>query len=169
MDRTGTDFEDAVYRLLYNTNEPYIWATNSIYFPYYVQAATQNGEHEYDFSFIREALKKEGLEDLLTVTEDMEKGLLFKMVFTDEQLAAFTFDDQLYADMVEWSHTVEKPVIMFYGGTDVWYEVRLPDVTDNPNVHIYVDKMGSHQADLDNLTTDEQAEMDQIVMDALGI
>ncbi|MBO4928370.1 MAG: hypothetical protein J5379_09005 [Clostridiales bacterium] len=169
MDRVGTSFEDAVFDLLYNTNEPYIWATNSIYFPYYVQAATQNGEHEYDFSFIREALRKEGLEDLLTVTEDMESGLLFKMVFTDEQLAMFTFDDQLYEDMVEWSHTVEKPVIMFYGGTDVWYEVRLPDVTDNPNVHIYVDKNGSHQAALYNLTSDEQAEMDRIVKDALGI
>jgi len=169
MDRTGTDFEDAVFTLLYNTNEPYVWSTNSVYFPYYVQAIKENGEHEYDFSFLREALREEGLEDLLTVTEDMEQNLLFKMVFTDEQLSAFTFNEQLYQDMVEWSHTVDKPVIMFYGGTDVWYEVRLPDVTDNPNVHIYVDKTGSHQTSLWGLDPSEQDEIDAIVKGALGI
>lgn len=168
MDRNSS-FEEEVFKYLVWMNEPSVWANSDSLFAYYVQAAKQNGEHEYDFSFLREALRKEGLENLLTVTEDMEKGLLFKMVFTPEQLQAFTFNPTVYNDMVEWSHTTKTPVIMVYGGADVWYSVRLPDVTDNENIHIYVAKKASHMATLHGLSNDEQARIDQIVKGSLGI
>ncbi|MBP5491638.1 MAG: hypothetical protein J6Y08_02215 [Clostridiales bacterium] len=169
MDRSSDKFADKVFNYLVVTNEPDIWATTSVYFPYYVQAAKQNGEHEYDFSFLRAALAEQGLEDLLTVTEDMEEGLLYRMVFTDEQLETFTFDDSLYNDMVEWSHTTDCTVIMIYGARDVWYSMRLPDVTDNPNIHIYVGENASHMANLQMVTSTERAEIERLVKEALGI
>jgi len=169
IDHTSDEFADEVFQYLVLMNDPDTWSTTTEFFAYYVQAAKQNGEHEYDFSFLREALKKEGLENLLTVTEDMEKGLLFKMVFTEEQLKTFTFDPTVYNDMVKWSHTTQKPVIMVYGGADVWYSVRLPDVTDNPNVHIYVDQTASHMGAYRSLPQDEIDEIKKLVCDALGI
>ncbi|MBO4474085.1 MAG: hypothetical protein J5750_04145 [Clostridiales bacterium] len=169
MDKSSQEFADEVYDLLFIANDPSTWSMSTPFYPYYIQAATENGEHEYDFSFIREALKKEGLEDLLTVTEDMESGLLYRMVFTPEQLATFTFNYSLYDAMVEWSHTTEKTVIMFYGGSDVWYAMRLPDVTDNPNVHIYVDQKASHIGSFTGLPSSERAEIDGLVSRTLDL
>ncbi len=169
LDHQSDEFTEGVFKLIIGGNEPNVWATNSEYFAYYVQAATQNGEHEYDFSFIRERLKEEGLEDLLTVTEDMEEGLLYRMVFTPEMVEKFTFDQSLYNELVKWSHTTQDLVIMVYGGADVWYSMRLPDVTDNPNVHIYVAKEFSHVATIDSLPVNEQTEIDTLVKEALGI
>ncbi|MBO4688088.1 MAG: hypothetical protein J5636_06200 [Clostridiales bacterium] len=169
MDKSSQEFVDEVYDQIFIANDPSTWSTTTPFYPYYIQAATENGEHEYDFSFIREALKKEGLEDLLTVTEDMESGLLYRMVFTPAQLATFTFDSSLYDAMVEWSHTTEKTVIMFYGASDVWYAMRLPDVTDNPNVHIYVDQKASHIGSFTGLPSSERAEIDGLVSRTLDL
>ena len=169
LDHNSDDFVEGVFRLIIGGNEPNVWSTNGEYFAYYIQAATQNGEHEYDFSFIRERLKEEGLEDLLTVTEDMEEGLLYRMVFTPEMVEKFTYDPTMYNNLVEWSHTTNDLVIMVYGGADVWYSMRLPDVDDNPNVHIYVDKKSSHLATIDTLPAKEQSEIDALVKEALGI
>ena len=170
LDEKGSaTFEDDVFNYLVIMNEPSVWSNNDELFAYYVQAARQNGEHEYDFSFLREALRKEGLENLLTVTEDMEKGLLFKMVFTPEQLEAFTFDPTVYNDMVEWSHTTKSQVIMVYGGADVWYSVRLPDVDDNENIHRYVAKKDSHMASLIGLEQSERDEITALMKKAMGI
>ena len=91
------------------------------------------------------------------------------MVFTPEMVEKFTYDQTLYNELVEWSHTTQDLVIMVYGGADVWYSMRLPDVDDNPNVHIFVDKKSSHVATIDTLPADEQAEIDSLVRTALGI
>ena len=169
LDHSSDEFIEGVYKLILEGNPPMTWAINGEYFAYYVQAATQNGEHDHDFSYIRERLKEEGLEDLLTITEDMEKGILFRMVFTPEMLDHFTYDQSLYNELVKWSHTTKNLVIMVYGGADVWYSMRLPDVTDNPNVHTYVAKEFSHIATIAYLPANEQTEIDNLVMDALGI
>ena len=145
-DGPESEYLDLIYQLIYNANHPDVWAHNSEYFAYYVQAAKQNGEHEYDFSFLREALEKDGSGAKLVITEDMEQGLLYRMVFTPEQLEAFTFDDTLYNNMVKWSHETKNTVIMVYGGRDVWYSMRLPDVTDNENIHIFTIPYSSHIA-----------------------
>lgn len=158
-DNNDPGYSDYLYRLIFQTNTPDVWAHNSEYFAYYVQAAKQNGEHEYDFSFLRAALEADGSGAQLVVTEDMEEGLLFRMVFTPEQFEAFTFDDTVYKNMLEWSHTTDSLVIMIYGGADVWYSVRLPDVTDNDNVHIYTIPNASHMADFYMMSRDMREEI----------
>ncbi|MBQ0011532.1 MAG: hypothetical protein KBT07_02370 [Clostridiales bacterium] len=168
MDRNSKEFKDAVFVLLCTANSPSSLSASSLIFPYFIQAATQNGENKMTFSYIRDALKAQGLEDLLTVTEDMEKDLLFKLVFTSEQLEQFTFHgEKNYQDLLNWSHTTKNTVIMIYGGEDVWYTDRLPDVTDNENVHTYVAEEYSHIAMIFNLTPDESSEIKQIVTEAL--
>ncbi len=150
-DSGGSEYLDLLLQLIYDTNPANVWAHNSEYFAYYVQAAKQNGEHEYDFSFLRAALEKDGSGAKLVVTEDMEKGLLFRMVFTPEQYQAFTFDPTLYNNMVKWSHETKSTVVMVYGAADVWYSVRLPDVTDNENIHIYTLPDASHVASFERM------------------
>ncbi len=168
MDRNSDEFKDAVLVLLCSVNSPSVFSANSPLFPYYVQAATQNGENRITFSYIREALIEQNLEDLLTVTEDMEDDLFFRIQFTPEQLEQFTFHgDENYKKLVNWSHTTTCTVIMIYGGEDVWYTDRLPDVTDNENVHIYVAEECSHNTSLYDLPFDESMEMREIVEKAL--
>lgn len=169
MDHNSKAFEEAVFDLLVINSDPAIWCNNSGFFPYYVQAATQNGEVKMVFSYLRAALKEQGLEDLLSVTEDMEDGLLFRMIFTPEQFEVFTFDDSVYQDLVEWSHTTECTVIMLYGSADVWYSVRLPDVTDNENIHIFVAHGASHLAEPVYLDTAEQQAFYDIISEALQV
>ena len=154
---------DSILNLLYGTNAANVWAHNSEYFAYYVQAAKQNGEHEYDFSFLRKALEKDGSGAKLVVTEDMEKGLLFRMVFTPEQYEAFTFDPTIYNNMVKWSHETQSQVIMIYGAADVWYSVRLPDVTDNENIHIFTLPKASHLAGFERMNKKMADEVENLL------
>lgn len=156
-------FPDRLLNLIYETNPASVWSHNSIYFAYYVQAAKQNGEHEYDFSFIRKALEKDGSGAKLTVTEDMEKGLLFRMVFTPEQFEAFTFDPAVYNNMVKWSHETSSTVLMIYGQADVWYSVRLPDVTDNANIHIFTLPHTSHITSFERMKKEMADEVEAIL------
>ncbi|MBP5653882.1 MAG: hypothetical protein J6X33_00035 [Clostridiales bacterium] len=154
---------DKILDMLYETNPASIWAHNSEYFAYYVQAATQNGEHEYDFSFLRKALDKDGSGAKLAVTEDMEKGLLFRMVFTPEQYEAFKFDPTIYNNMVKWSHETDSLVLMVYGQADVWYTVRLPDVTDNENIHIFKLPHASHMTSFERMDKDMADEVEKLL------
>lgn len=169
MDRESPEFEERMLNNLETMCDPITWGMNAPFFPYYVQAAKQIGEHDYDFSYLREALKKEGREDLLTVTEDMEEDLLYRICFSPEQLESFTYQDPTYPKLVEWSHTTQKPVIMLYGGSDVWYSMRLPDVTDNENVHIFVAEGKSHLVDISKLNDQQYREVDELIKNALDI
>ena len=162
-DPNDPNYIEQLYNLIYDMNKPDIWAHNSEYFAYYVQAAKQNGEHEYDFSFLREALEKDGSGAKLVITEDMEKGLLFRMVFTPEQYEAFTFDPTVYNNMVKWSHETKSTVVMIYGAADVWYSMRLPDVTDNENIHIFTLPDASHMASFERMSKEMSQEVTAIV------
>lgn len=154
---------DKILDILYENNPASIWAHNSEYFAYYVQAATQNGEHEYDFSFLREALAKDGSGAKLAVTQDMEKGLLFRMVFTPEQYETFRFDPTIYNNMVKWSHETDSLVLMVYGQADVWYSVRLPDVSDNENIHIFKLPHTSHITSFERMDKDMANEVEKLL------
>ena len=68
------------------------WSINCFAWPYYVNGATTYGQYHYDFSWLRAALAAAGVEDTLSVTEEMEDGLIWRLVFTEEQQAAFAYD-----------------------------------------------------------------------------
>ncbi|MBQ9434116.1 MAG: hypothetical protein IJU26_07875, partial [Synergistaceae bacterium] len=125
-------------------------------FPYLVQAATENGNYAYKFKYLREAVEREGLS--LVITEEDEKNFTARMIFTEEQQKVFTFDPYMRNELLNWSHTTQSNVIMIYGTSDPWYFVRLPDVDDNPNVHIFTAPL-SHIVRIADMPTEQKAQV----------
>lgn len=122
-------------------------------FPYMYQAHTENGNYAVVLKYLREAVEREGLS--LTMTEADEADAYARMAFTDEQLRLWKFDPTLRNEMINWSHTTQSNVIMIYGNSDPWYFVRLPDVDDNPNVHIFT-MSASHQAFIEDMPAQQK-------------
>ena len=125
-------------------------------FPYKVQAATENGDYAMNFKYLREAVEREGLS--LAVTEEDEKNFTARMTFTEEQQKVFTFDPYMRNELLNWSHTTQSNVIMIYGSSDPWYFVRLPDVYDNPNVHIFTAPL-SHAVRIADMPENQKAQI----------
>lgn len=125
-------------------------------FPYLVQAATENGDYAMKFKYLREAVEREGLS--LVVTEEDEKNFSARMNFTEEQQRVFTFDPYMRNELLNWSHSTQSNVIMIYGSSDPWYFVRLPDVDDNPNVHIFTAPL-SHMVRIADMPADQKAQI----------
>ena len=80
---------DTSLMLLTAVQPPSDYSINTMAWPYYVNAATTYGQYHYDFSVLRQALEEAGAENTLSVTEEMEDGLIWNIVFTEEQNAAF--------------------------------------------------------------------------------
>ena len=125
-------------------------------FPYFVQAATENGNYAYNFKYLREAVEREGLS--LVITEEDEKDFTARMIFTEDQQKVFTFDPYMRNELLNWSHTTQSNVIMIYGSSDPWYFVRLPDVDDNPNVHIFTTPL-SHTVQIGDMPAQQKAQV----------
>jgi hypothetical protein len=114
------------------------------YYPYYVQCMKELGYFRADFSYLREALEAEGSGAGLAVTEDMEDMLSLKLFIQPEVLETLSFDRSLHDDLITWSQTTDSNVIVLFGGSDVWYPLRLPDVPDRENYHTFVDDLSAH-------------------------
>lgn len=137
------------------------WSYNFWAFPYYIQTALEMGGYHYDFSYLKKAIEDNNIEQRVTITPEEEDGILLNLILQPEQVAAFKYNKTLRDNLINWSNTTKSTVIMVYGSFDVWYSVRIPD-TDNPNVHIFVDKeTGSHRPTIKNMTE----EMKQAIAD----
>ncbi|MBQ9526654.1 MAG: hypothetical protein IJR68_03505 [Fretibacterium sp.] len=113
-------------------------------YPYGIQAMRENGDYLQKFSYLRDALAKDGGASLV-ITEEQEKEA-YLWNFTAEQRAAFTFDPTLRDAMKEWARTTDTPVIMLFAQSDPWYYGRL-NVAESelsPSIHFYADEDQSH-------------------------
>ena len=166
LDMKGSDdCADRILDLLIDANEPDTWSMNTVYFPYYIQAKMEMGEHEYDFSFLREALEKDGSGAELVITEDMEDMLLYKMTMTPEVFDAITYDSTSRDMLIKWEKETDCQVIQLFGGADVWYAMRLPDVPDRDNFITIVVPYAAHSnIYLEDLSYEEADEvLDRVI------
>ena len=124
-------------------------------YAYYVQVMKENGAYAKMLKYFREAVQKEGL--TLKFKEEDEAGYDAKNMIKPHLLATLSYDRTLNDNIRAWSHTTESNVIMIYGTSDPWYFMRMPDVTDNPNVHIFAAQYG-HGADISMLDSGDRAE-----------
>ncbi|MBQ7168780.1 MAG: hypothetical protein IJR63_02615 [Synergistaceae bacterium] len=125
-------------------------------FAYTVQAAKENGNYRPCVKYLREAAEREGLH--LEIGGDEESYIWNKISFTEEQMRLFEFDPYMRDEIIAWSHTTESNVIMIYGNSDPWYFVRLPDVADNPNVHIFTSEH-SHLVSINSMSQEKRDEI----------
>lgn len=140
----------AAFELLIRVQAPVDWSSNFVAWPYYVNAATTYGQYHYDFSYLRKALAEKGLEDTLSVTEEMETGLLWNLVFTEAQRAAFVYDGSFAASLTASEHTTDAKLLMVFGAADPWFSLRIPE-TDNPNVAVFVHPTAAHNASISSM------------------
>ena len=147
-----TEYLNALAKLIKDSNPP----SDVSIFPYYYQAATENGHYRLKTQYLREALASEGLSMYMTEADEIDREERTR--FTEEQYRLFTFDPYMRNELLAWSHTTQSKVIMIYGNSDPWYFVRLPDVDDNPNVHIFTTTM-SHVASIMRMPEGQRAQV----------
>ena len=147
----------AEFGMLLQVQTPMDWSVDFMAWPYYVNAATTYGQYHYDFSYLREALKAAGVQDTLSVTEEMEDGLLWNIVFSEEQRAAFAWDGELEASLSSFLDTTEAKILMVFGATDPWFSLRIPH-TDNPNVVEFIHPTAPHTAAIASMPEDMRNE-----------
>ncbi|MCR5804221.1 MAG: hypothetical protein K6G47_08150 [Clostridia bacterium] len=167
--KDSPDYVSNLLQLLLSRSIPLDWSTTTPYYPYYIQAAMELGEHEYDFSFLRAALEKDGSGAELVITEDMEDMLLYRVVFPEQIYNSITYDPSVRQSVMEWMNTTECNVILLYGGCDVWYATRLPDVEDRDNFHTFVDQKSTHDEIAMMMEKSEQAKVFAIIDEVLGL
>ena len=117
----------------------------SMFYPYFIQAARENGAYLLKGSYLRDALVKDGSGASLVITEEQEKEI-YLWNFTAGQRAAFTYDPTLRDAMKEWARTTDTPVIMLFAQSDPWYYGRLNVAGSelSPSIHFYADEDQSH-------------------------
>ena len=161
--------QKAVYKLLLSLQQPADWATDFVAFPYYVGTAKEYGQYHYDFSYLRKALKEEGLENTISVTEEMEENFLQNLVFNEEQRKEFVYDGCFRESLVDSMSVTNAKHMMIFGGTDPWISVGLiPDETANENIKYFINPDYPHSSKMSNLPADSRKEALKIMSEWLG-
>lgn len=141
-DEGGNDSKAAAAGRTYTREE--------LMYPYTVQVEMELGGYGVTLKYLREALMRYGI-TLKATDEEASMSPVHPDV-----LKTITYDPSLRRAMLNWTHTTQSNVMMIYGNSDPWYFVRLPDVTDNPNVHIFVVD-GNHGAGIEGMTSADKA------------
>lgn len=97
------------------------------------------------------------------------------MMFTEEQMEAFTFSPDTRNRIYEWVRTTDSKVIFLYGTSDPWYSLGITedDLAGNTNVKIIADPKQSHSFKIANLPEEMRNEIiaiiDEAILDDSGV
>ena len=137
--------QNAFFSEFVSVTSPGDVSLNNAFTPYYIQAYQELGNYGYDFSYIRNALP-EGV--TLTVTEQQEADLMWKLVLNENQLA-LPRKEIMEPKISNMLATTNDQFIILYGSSDPWYSVRPQDV-ERDNISIYVDTKHTHDTSVSN-------------------
>lgn len=126
------------------------YTREELMYPYFVQVEMELGGYGVTLKYLRDALMRYGI-TLKATDEEASLSAVYPDV-----LKTLTYDPSLRKAMIDWTHTTQSNVMMIYGNSDPWYFVRLPDVTDNPNVHIFVVD-GNHGVGIKDMKAEDKA------------
>ena len=132
------------------------------------QCYREDGYYAYDFSYLRDALKKSGSDVSLYITEEMEPEV-FGYRIADVHKELFSYDPDVLNTRVGAVENTEKPLIIVNGLSDI-YQVTEIKESDNPNVHIFNLPSSFHdEVTIEYLSYEQFKEYDEIVCSALDI
>lgn len=132
------------------------------------QCYREDGYYAYDFSYLRDALKKAGSDVSLSITKEMEPEV-FGYRIADVHKELFSYDPDVLNTRVGAVESTEKPLIIVNGLSDI-YQVTEIKESDNPNVHIFNLPSSFHdEISLEYLSYEQFKEYDEIVCSALDI
>ena len=158
-------------KLLDGIQSPQDWAVDYFAWPYYVNTATCYGQYLYDFSYLRKAMSKAGVEDTLSISADQEKDIPWKILFTPEQREAFVYDGTFRQELLSDMETTNAKHLMIFGATDPWVSQAVPaEVTSgNQNIKRYVNPDYPHDATISNMPEELRAEIVAVLEDWLAV
>ncbi|MBO4927922.1 MAG: hypothetical protein J5379_06705 [Clostridiales bacterium] len=131
------------------------------------QCYHEDGYYNYDFSYLREALEKDGSGASLYITEEMEPEVYGYRIADCHKEFSYS-PDVLNARTAAVENT-EKPLILVNGLSDIYQAAEIKE-SDNPNVHIFNIPSSFHdEVSLDYLDEEQFREYDQVVREALDI
>ena len=143
----------------------YLHEPDTIY-QYNFQNYREDGSYLYDFSYLREALKKDGSGLTLTVTEDMEPSIHDMRIAKEQRQVTSYFPDTVEARL-KAIETTQKPLILINGLTDI-HSIAEVTESDNPNVYIFnIPGSAHHECEPDSLSDSQFQEFDKIVKGVL--
>lgn len=162
---------EAIFQTFYNVQNPQDWAYSYVAWPYYVDGVMYYGQYLYDFSYIRKALEKEGAEDALSVTADMDKDIPWNIVFTPEQRETFKYDGAFRALLSEDMKTTKAKHLMIFGATDPWISQAIPEeiTKGNDNIRRYINPNYPHESNISNMPQETKNEIIETLKDWLSI
>ena len=132
------------------------------------QCYREDGYYAYDFSYLRDALKKSGSDVSLYITEEMEPEV-FGYRIADVHKELFAYDPDVLNTRVGAVENTEKPLIIVNGLSDI-YQVTEIKESGNPNVHIFNLPSSFHdEVTIEYLSYEQFKEYDEIVCSALDI
>ena len=132
------------------------------------QCYREDGYYAYDFSYLRDALKKSGSDVSLYITEEMEPEV-FGYRIADVHKEFFAYNPDVLNTRVGAVENTEKPLIIVNGLSDI-YQVTEIKESGNPNVHIFNLPSSFHdEVTIEFLSYEQFKEYDEIVCSALDI
>ena len=150
---------DALYTLFPRYGgDPSFYSHDYFGFSYYAGALIEEGNYEIDFSYLREVLKKAGLEDKLAIKPEDQEDLLTSFVLNDNQKDAFVFIPGHYEALDNFAKTTDLNIVFIGGDLDPWSAVYV-DGGDNPNFRSYILSGKAHHTQIADFDQDTKAEI----------
>ena len=150
---------------------PQDWSYSFSAWPYYVNTAMYYGQYWYDFSWLREALEKAGVENTLSVSPAQEKDIPWSIIFTPEQREAFAYDGGAFRkELLEDMKTTRAKHLMIFGACDPWLSQAVPeDATNgNENIRRYINPDYPHDSKITNMPEEIKNEIINLLKDWLS-
>jgi len=149
---------DALFALLLKYGDPCSYSHDHFGFSYYAGALINEGNYDLDFSYLREALKKAGLEDRLAVRPEDEENLLKNYLLNEDQKDAFRFVPGHYEALDQFAKTTDENIVFIGGDLDPWSAVYI-DGGNNPNFKRYILTGKAHLTQIPDFDQDTQDEI----------
>ena len=164
---------DNIFSLLIGVQNPSDWAYSSAAWPYYSDGAMYYGQYLYDFSYLRAAMTEAGVDvNKLSVKPEDEKDIPWKIVFSDEQRAAFAYDGGAFrSELLDDMKTTTAKHLMIFGGSDPWRSQGVPEEATNGNDNIarYINPNYTHDSKISNMLDETKAEILNLLKTWLAI
>ena len=160
-----------LFQVFVNVQNPQDFSYSFVAWPYYVNTATYYGQYLYDFSRLRQAMEKAGVENTLSIPPEMDQDIPWSIVFTPEQRAAFVYDGTFRKELLEDMKTTKAKHLMIFGACDPWISQAVPEeATDgNGNIRRYINPDFPHDSVISNMPEDTKNEIISLLKEWLSI
>ncbi len=132
------------------------------------QCFFEDGYYNYDFSYLRQALEKDGSGASLYITEEMEPDV-YGYRIPEHHKNLFSYSPDVRNARLRAVENTTTPLILVNGLSDIYQAAEIKE-SKNPNTHIFNIPSSFHdECTLDYLSEEQFKEYDAIVREALGI